>query len=70
MEDESREALCREKVINIHCMLTLRKQNNKNEKQFDSLPNYFLSILCMEEEGRCFVNNSQILKNLKILKNN
>ena len=38
MEDESHNKLRRDNVINIKGISTLRKQNNKGEKQFESLP--------------------------------
>ena len=45
MENENYKELCGENRINIQSALTLRKQNNKGEKQSETLPNYFLGIL-------------------------
>ena len=41
MEDESHNELRRDNVINIKGISTLRKQNNKGENQFESLPAIF-----------------------------
>ena len=41
---DSDKNFVRENVTNIKHISTLRKQNNKCEKQFESLPNYFLGI--------------------------
>ena len=45
MQNENHKELWWDNVNNIQHISMLRKQNNKNEKQFESLPIYFLGIL-------------------------
>lgn len=45
MEDKSQIELSQDYVITIQHISTFRKQNNKGEKESESLPNYFLGII-------------------------
>ena len=52
-------------MINITCIWTLRKQNNKGEKQSESLPDYFSGIYIIKN----IISNRRIFKNIEIEQN-
>ena len=60
--DESQIELRQDKVTNIQRISTLRKQNNKGEKEPENFSNYFRGILC--KNG--ILSIITILKNLEI----